>query len=73
MKFAKWIALNGLKKQWVAEKIGVHPGHMSRYMSGKAVPSLARMVRIEELTKGEVRASDFFEPRTPPTKKEKAA
>ena len=45
----KAIAKNGLKKNWVAEQIGVHPGTLRRFLRGKADLSSAKLIRLLEI------------------------
>lgn len=46
-----------------AERIGVHPQAVHRYLNGERIPRLKVMIRIIHETKGEVSADDFL-PRT---------
>ena len=39
----KVIADSGLRKNWIAQKIGVHPSHISMWISGDRNPNKARI------------------------------
>lgn len=51
----KYIIENGLFQNRFAQRIGVTQETMSRYVSGKQIPSSAVQLRIQEFTKGKVR------------------
>ena len=37
------IALTGLRKNWIAQQMGVHPSHISMWISEERKPSKARI------------------------------
>jgi transcriptional regulator with XRE-family HTH domain len=59
MDLGIWIRRKGISKVEVAHAIGVHPGSLSRYLSGDRFPDASTLCRIEKLTRGQVGASDF--------------
>jgi hypothetical protein len=52
--FNEWFKINGVRKNWFAEQIGVNGPDISRWLSGKVRPHKAVRKRIEELTNGAV-------------------
>lgn len=50
----KYVDENGIKKSFLAEKIGVTNVSFSRWLSGKWLPSKMARKRIEDITKGAV-------------------
>lgn len=50
----KWFKMNGVRKNWFAEQIGVDSASISRWLSGKVRPHRPVRKRIEELTDGVV-------------------
>jgi ribosome-binding protein aMBF1 (putative translation factor) len=49
-----YVQENGIKKAWLADKIGVSNTSFSRWMSGKWKPSRMARKRIEDITGGAV-------------------
>ncbi|MDE2239043.1 MAG: helix-turn-helix transcriptional regulator [Rhodospirillales bacterium] len=59
MKLAQYLAENGLKHQWFAEKLGITKFRMSGIITGKKTPTLGEIAEIERLTTGAVTFHDF--------------
>lgn len=59
MKLGDFLKENGMTKIFFAKKIGVNPTHLSRWINGKTVPRIDYILKIEEATKGEVKAKDW--------------
>ncbi len=53
--FEKWIKDNGLKKGFVADKLGIGREYLWYILTGRAKPSAALMGKISELTGGDVK------------------
>lgn len=49
-KLAEWIKTRGLKKQFVAEQLGVYHVTLSFWLNGHRKPDLTSAVKIEDLT-----------------------
>ena len=49
-----YVQQHGIKKAWLADKIGVSNTSFSRWMSGKWTPSRMARKRIEDITSGAV-------------------
>lgn len=61
MKLADWMALHGLTDDDLAQRLGVDRSSASRYRRGKQIPASTIMVKIAEVTEGEVRPDSFFD------------
>lgn len=60
MKLKEWREREKLKQVHVAAKIGCAPATISRLEAEKLRPDWDTIVRIAEVTKGEVTANDFM-------------
>jgi len=56
----KWLDEHGLKNQWVAKKLGIHETVLSTYLKSTRIPRIPLMLKIEEMTKGEVNARNWY-------------
>lgn len=66
MTLAEWIDRSEMSRTSVAEALGVSPAYVTNLCSPQANwPGRDLMVRIRELTKGEVTANDFLPPPEP--------
>ena len=50
----KVIALSGLRKNWIAKKIGVHPSHVSMWIAEERKPNKARIRAMCKILKCKV-------------------
>lgn len=67
MKMSSYIAAHGLTLTEMAVRLGLPVQTVSRYASGARRPREAEMVRIYEVTGGQVTPNDFFDlPGQPP-------
>lgn len=55
-----WMRDNGHRDKDIAEALGVDPSTISRWRTGVQTPPLWAAVRIEEMTKGEVKPAVFM-------------
>ena len=60
MKLADYLESNSLSRAEFAEKISVSPEAVRRYVTGERAPDKERLIKIAEVTGGEVTANDFF-------------
>ena len=60
-KFDKWVASKGLKKQFVAEQVGIGRVYLWKVMQGKEKPSAALIANIAEFTNGVITSADWPE------------
>jgi transcriptional regulator with XRE-family HTH domain len=60
VKLKNWIDSKKLTGAGFAEMLGVSPAAVSRWLGGSRIPCMAQMQAIEELTKGKVKAQDWY-------------
>lgn len=60
MKLREYLKKERYTSSYFAELLGVSKQHMSNWTSGKVLPRKQNMLKIEELTKGKVKPSDWF-------------
>jgi DNA-binding transcriptional regulator YdaS (Cro superfamily) len=60
MTLGEWMTLHGYNDERMAELIGVNQSTVNRIRNGVQKPSGQTIVRVEEVTKGQVNAADFF-------------
>lgn len=60
MKLKNWMKSKDLTGAGFAEMLDVSPAAVSRWLGGSRIPCMAQMQAIEELTKGKVRAQDWY-------------
>ena len=58
-KLAAWFAAYGMKKGHFAGLVPVTPGNLSDWLTGRVTPSRIARARIEQITAGEVLATDW--------------
>jgi DNA-binding transcriptional regulator YdaS (Cro superfamily) len=56
-----WNELKHGEKLHAAAAIGVYPTHISRICDGHSTPNVFTCFRIEETTKGRIKARDFVD------------
>lgn len=61
MYLDEYIEKNGLRKDFLAQKIGVSRVNLSKIIHRKHVPSLELAVKIEKFTKGAVTPKELLE------------
>ncbi|MGY4224398.1 transcriptional regulator with XRE-family HTH domain [Bradyrhizobium sp. USDA 4503] len=61
MKLSDWIAREGLSHQEVGDRIGKSQAAVSRYAAGKRMPDEETLIKIFEVTAGEVTPNDFVD------------
>ena len=49
MKLGEQLKENGIKQKWLADKLGVHPNQVSRWVKGKNKPSTKNRLKINKL------------------------
>ena len=49
MKLEDLIEERGLKKSWIAKKVRIAPGTLSKIISGESIPTLPVALRIADL------------------------
>jgi len=59
MTLAEYFQITGLKKSFFAEKICVPKQTLSTWISGKKMPRIETILKIEEATGGKVKAKDW--------------
>lgn len=59
-KLSKYLSKKKLSQQKFAEMIGVTQAAVNRYVNGVQKPEENIMVKIFEITKGEVTPNDFY-------------
>lgn len=60
-KLARYIEKNGLRKNFVAQHIGIDANAMTTLLSGKRIPSISLAYEIEKFTHQEVRITDWLD------------
>lgn len=60
MKLKNWIEYKKLTGAEFAEMLGVSAAAVSRWLGGSRIPCITQMQAIEELTKGKVKAQDWY-------------
>lgn len=61
MKLADWIAREGLSHQEFGDRIGKSQAAVSRYAAGLRMPDEETLIKIFEVTDGEVAPNDFVD------------
>ena len=61
MRLATYLKESGSVQAHLAQGLSISQGAVSRYARGLRMPRPSILLRIEALTNGEVRASDFLE------------
>lgn len=60
MKLRDFLQSKGMKINFLAAEIGVNQSLVCAWLNGAVVPTLKHIVKIEEITKGKVRARDLI-------------
>ncbi len=60
MRLADYMKRNDWARSFVAWKLGVSEPAVTRYLNGDRLPNAEVMVKIYELTKGNVQPNDFY-------------
>lgn len=71
MKLREWLQQQALTQEAFARLLGSDQGHVSDLVRGKVRLRLDSVVKIEEVTKGAVRAQDWLEPKKQKVRVEK--
>lgn len=58
-KLKRWLKEEGRMSYWLATKIGVTNVTLSYWVTGRRTPSLDHAFKIEEITEGAIKASDW--------------
>lgn len=59
MKLKDYVALTGLKSNFLAKKFGISPQYFSLLKQGRVTPSLQLAFLIEKETQGKVKVHDW--------------
>lgn len=59
MKLNDYLNAHGIKRVWLAEKIGYHRVYLASVMNGTYKPSESLIKKVEEFTNGAVTAKDW--------------
>lgn len=65
MRLSEYLAQAGLRQRALAERLAVSEATVSRWVSGRDMPSGRRLADLERLTQGAVTAADFVPPPVP--------
>ena len=60
MKLTQYLVQNEISQKKLAEILQVSQPTVHKWLNNKAIPSGKRIIQIEKLTDGNVRARDFF-------------
>ena len=60
MKLKTWLAIEGISGVEFAEMVDVTDGAVTLWKDGSRIPRPAQMQKIVEVTKGKVKAQDFY-------------
>jgi len=60
MTLSRYLEIKGIGKSDFARTLGVSPAAVSRYIRNARTPRKKILLKIETLTRGEVRAEDFY-------------
>jgi transcriptional regulator with XRE-family HTH domain len=71
VKLKEWLSNEGLTQEAFAKLLGSDQGHISDLVLGKVRPRLDSVARVEEVTKGAVKAQDWLEPKKQKVRVEK--
>jgi predicted XRE-type DNA-binding protein len=63
VKLKEWLAQQAMTQEAFAKLLGSDQPHVSDLVRGKIRPRLDSIVKIEEVTKGAVKAQDWLEPK----------
>jgi transcriptional regulator with XRE-family HTH domain len=58
-KLAQYLKASGQSQRSFADRIGIHHSVLSRFIAGKAKPSLSTALRIQRETDGQVPVDDW--------------
>ena len=61
MNLNKYLALNAIKQNDFAEKIGDKPQNINKYCFGARIPRPKTMKKIFDATQGQVTPNDFYD------------
>jgi DNA-binding transcriptional regulator YdaS (Cro superfamily) len=67
MSIDEWLIAHKFKAARLAQMLRCSPSALSSWRADRCVPSPRLMVRIERVTRGEVRPEDFVAPPRSPT------
>ena len=59
MKLNEYLEANGTKKSFFAKKLGILPQMLTTWLSGRTMPRIEMILKIEEATGGKVKAKDW--------------
>lgn len=59
LKLRAWLRREGRRHSWLAEQCHVNPATLTRWLQGKAMPQPVYRTALEEITGGDVAASDW--------------
>lgn len=59
MTLNQWLQSTGKSREWLALQLGVDLSSVCRYLTGARTPRWATIVRIRELSEGQVSADSF--------------
>ncbi|MGB1918589.1 MAG: helix-turn-helix transcriptional regulator [Candidatus Puniceispirillales bacterium] len=61
MKLSNWLKKSNITVKQFAHDVDVSPSLVSRYAAGKYIPTRKTMMKIVEVTNGNVTPNDFFD------------
>jgi transcriptional regulator with XRE-family HTH domain len=59
----QWLSENGVTQSWLAKTLNVHRLTVSRWVSGKTIPHLSVIGKIQTITRGGVVPESFIKPK----------
>jgi len=60
MKIKEYLEENGMKRCFLAKKLGITKAMLSAWVNGRTVPSMQSAWNVEKVTKGVVRMTDWI-------------
>lgn len=61
MKLKRYLDTKGIKIKHFAMILEVDPSHLSRWITGKVMPRVETIKKIEQLTEGNVTVIDWYD------------
>lgn len=61
MTLKEYVKINNFSQYRFAKMMNISPANISRWITGKNIPSLRHLKKIKEITGGQVTIVDFYE------------
>ncbi len=61
MKLGEWLKKEKKTQTWLAKRMKSDQSHVSEWVNGKVMPSIATILKLGSITKGAVNFSDWVQ------------